>query len=367
MLKSPCGKGVFLGCLLLASVTASAADFTVDPLQRKVHGLYKINIESVRPEWNHFWFTLPPTLSYQTPTGVPRFSVPPTRVYRESKFGNQVAYWDFTDGKSLDLSIEFDLLVRNVLQSIDPAQIQPYDTDSPEYQLYTRDERMTRVNAVVKSIHDQLAGRLEPNPNPYLVAREAFQWTLDHVAYATMDQLHRERGVDPMTAVPFEHAGRTYFKGDCGEYTWLFNSILRSFGVPARMATGGWSLGQNQWHVWSEVLFPGFGWVPVDTSAADVFVYDEGADWNSLGEKQIGTFPQIKTPWFYFGQLDPYRFVVSVGTEIPLDPVVDWDFASIGSGYFYQHGEAAFMQFGLFHWKQNMKEFGITFSDLSND
>jgi hypothetical protein len=59
-------------------------------------------------------------------------------------------------------------------------------------------------------------------------------------------------------------------QGVCDELSILYVSMMRSLGVPARMVYGtsysNSDLFENPWnaHAWTEVYFPGHGWVPFD-------------------------------------------------------------------------------------------------------
>jgi hypothetical protein len=54
--------------------------------------------------------------------------------------------------------------------------------------------------------------------------------------------------------------------GNCGGMTNLFNACLRIVGIPCRSVCGWWM--DKTPHCWSEMYFPGFGWVPADTSVS---------------------------------------------------------------------------------------------------
>ena len=127
------------------------------------------------------------------------------------------------------------------------------------------------------------------------------------MVYVLVTDLGRDRGVEFILNFPYEHNGRAYYKGDCGSYAFLYNSLLRALGIPARMAVGGLSIMTNRYHVWSEVLIPDFGWIPVDPSVGDVFIFDEGEEWNGLGMKRLETFPPVKDYFYFFGNIDPFR------------------------------------------------------------
>lgn len=68
-------------------------------------------------------------------------------------------------------------------------------------------------------------------------------------------------------------------EGVCDEMTALFISMLRSVGIPSRFVTGMvytntlYDFGN---HGWSEVYFPGYGWVPFDVTFGEYGYIDPG-------------------------------------------------------------------------------------------
>lgn len=82
---------------------------------------------------------------------------------------------------------------------------------------------------------------------------------------------------------PDEHVADTFLfdmeRGYCTYFATTMVTMLRTQGIPARMAVGyapGESVGENQWvvrgldsHAWVEVYFPDQGWVQFDPTPAD--------------------------------------------------------------------------------------------------
>ena len=53
--------------------------------------------------------------------------------------------------------------------------------------------------------------------------------------------------------------------GHCWDYSDVFVTLCRASGVPARQVLGWHAYMQG--HVWSEVLKPGRGWIPLDPTS----------------------------------------------------------------------------------------------------
>lgn len=101
-------------------------------------------------------------------------------------------------------------------------------------------------------------------------------------------------------------------KGDCGEFSFLFAAMCRSVGIPARTVVGSWAYGKMNAHVWNECYVDGEGWIPVDTSMANV------------QKRQPLRFFSSDVPTLYwkkyFGQTEGRRIVFSLDAELPLVP-----------------------------------------------
>ena len=80
-------------------------------------------------------------------------------------------------------------------------------------------------------------------------------WIIDRVEY-NMDDT-------------WDSADKIYTRGtgSCSEYSFLFSSLARLNGIPTRLA-GGVQL-DEAFHRWTEVWYPGTGWVPVDVTKID--------------------------------------------------------------------------------------------------
>jgi transglutaminase-like putative cysteine protease len=103
----------------------------------------------------------------------------------------------------------------------------------------------------------------------------------------------------------------THLFGDCGSQSMYFAALCRSIGIPTR-AVGGYQLfpGMEGTHFWAEFYLPNYGWVPADTSVAQIYQYLP-----ELTEAQ-------KKAWkdYYFASMDPYRMVIQKDVDYPFAP-----------------------------------------------
>jgi len=112
--------------------------------------------------------------------------------------------------------------------------------------------------------------------NPYIQAtvkkilngEENYYGKVRKIYHFVMETLHYELagGWNPAPVVLKRGSG------SCSEYTFSFVSLLRAAGIPARYVGSVVERGTGyDWvfHRWSEVYFPGYGWVPMDPQHGD--------------------------------------------------------------------------------------------------
>lgn len=117
--------------------------------------------------------------------------------------------------------------------------------------------------------------------NPYDRAKAIETWLRTHIEYNESIPAPPQ-GVDPVEWLLFDIQ-----QGYCTYYATAMISMLRSLGIPARMAAGfaegdfDAELGQyvvreRDAHTWVEVYFPGYGWVEFEPTAAQAPLDREG-------------------------------------------------------------------------------------------
>ncbi len=98
--------------------------------------------------------------------------------------------------------------------------------------------------------------------NPYWVARKVFDYVRENLEF------ERAGGWNVASAVLKRGTG------SCSEYTFVFITLCRAAGLPARYAgsvvvRGDDSSLDDVYHRWAEVYLPTYGWIPIDPSAGD--------------------------------------------------------------------------------------------------
>ncbi len=110
--------------------------------------------------------------------------------------------------------------------------------------------------------------------NPYDMAEAVTQWLRDNIVY--------DQNIDapPAEVEPIDHILFTSRRGYCNYYASAEVVLLRSLGIPARMAvgfaqgqadptTGVFHVLEQNAHAWPEVFFPGYGWVEFEPTTSE--------------------------------------------------------------------------------------------------
>ncbi len=131
--------------------------------------------------------------------------------------------------------------------------------------------------------------------DPVARARRFYEWISDNIVYSYAPEYGT---VENLGAACLRDQ-----RGDCGQAAFLFMTLCRIAGIPARWQSG-WSLfpGAQTIHDWCEVHLPPWGWVPVDPYMG-IFAarYAEGLDEKERAELRD----------FYFGGLTAYRMAAN--------------------------------------------------------
>lgn len=147
---------------------------------------------------------------------------------------------------------------------------------------------------------------MENETNPYLQAQKIYMYIVDTLPYS-----HPPLSLLEMTNMPVSTYVLTTGIGDCGAQSQYFAALCRSLGIPARV-TAGYQMveGTAGTHVWAECYLEEYGWIPADVTVA------EGAEWsyNATADERH------RYKEYFFGSLDPYRYIIQKDIDIPLTP-----------------------------------------------
>ena len=142
--------------------------------------------------------------------------------------------------------------------------------------------------------------------NPYLQAQKLYWNTITTHPYSHAPHFWLDAAGIPESQYVLETG-----IGDCGSQSMYFAALCRALGIPAR-ATGGYQTiaGPAGTHFWAEFYLEGYGWIPADVTVA------EG------GDTSVNATPNElqRSRSYFFGSLDPYRYIIQNDADIPLTP-----------------------------------------------
>ncbi|MDO8873776.1 MAG: transglutaminase domain-containing protein [Methanoregula sp.] len=206
-------------------------------------------------------------------------------------------------GDFVNVSVGFWYTQAEQRFAIDPAKVKTYNKSDAEYRKYTAAGKNIVITPEMKKKAMEIVGN---ETNPYLQARLIYWHIMDTLPYSHVPHIWLETSGTPESSFVLN----TGF-GDCGSQSMYFAALCRSLGIPAR-AVGGYQLipGGEGPHFWAEYYLEGYGWIPVDVTAA------ETADWSYNATPD----ERYRFREYYFGSLDPYRYIIQKDVDIPITP-----------------------------------------------
>ncbi|MFH0801838.1 MAG: transglutaminase-like domain-containing protein [bacterium] len=203
----------------------------------------------------------------------------------------------------LNISVEVTFTHYEQHFTIDPAQVGAYDTTDSEYIRYTRSYGNETITPEIREAALKVVGG---ETNPYLAAKKLYYYVIDNITYS----------LPPATLWPYGTPASVYVHtnriGDCGCQSMYFTALCRSIGIPARTTGGKQMMNRGKYsdHFWGEFYLPNYGWVPVDTSIAQLEFYATG-----LSDDVRKAFRD-----YFFGHQDNLRLVFQKDVDIPVFP-----------------------------------------------
>lgn len=191
------------------------------------------------------------------------YSIPPTGIVSD-RWGQQTAHYHVTDIAPGETHLVETTTVANtydVNYFIFPDQVGGLDQVPADIRKkYLEDNEKFQMDHPV--IRQALKVAVGEEKNPYWIARKIFNYIIANMYYEMTGGWN--------TAPTVLARGN----GSCSEYTFVFISMCRAAGVPARYVGSVVSRGEDAsmddvFHRWAEIYLPGYGWVPVDGSRGD--------------------------------------------------------------------------------------------------
>ncbi|MEI7902089.1 MAG: transglutaminase domain-containing protein, partial [bacterium] len=257
---------------------------------------------------------------------------PPKYVLAPPEYPHRTVYMEKTAQKDADTRFMIRFIFRCWARAntINPADVQPYRKDAPDYQYYTAEHKPHNDlnNDLLKKLNAEIVGG---ETNPYTAARRIYDWMTKNLIYQFAREYSTLENISLYTA-----SGRA---GDCGQHSMLFMTLCRMNGIPARWQSG-WEMfeaGGNNMHDWNEIYIEPFGWIPVDADMAiNIALYSDDL---------LDTTQSKELADWMFGNMDHFRMAVNSDWGAPLYPPKN-DFRS--ETVDFQRGEVEYDNHNLY-------------------
>ena len=192
-----------------------------------------------------------------------KFVPEPTDIVTD-KWGQQTAHYHFKDIKAGEIKeavMITEAKIFNVRYFIFPDEVGTLDEiPSDITTIYLEDNEKYQINhPVIREAVDFVVGS---ETNAYWVARNIFNYLIDNMYYEMVGGWN--------TAPTVLERGN----GSCSEYSFVYISMCRAAGLPARyvgsvVVRGDDVSMDDVFHRWVEIYLPNYGWVPIDPSGGD--------------------------------------------------------------------------------------------------
>jgi len=206
---------------------------------------------------------VPETRVNQDIIGDPQFSPDFTDIVTD-KWGQKTALFHYDSIKSdeqREAQMINEVKTYALRYFIFPEEVGNVDEIPPSItQLYLEDNDKYQMDHPV--IQDAVKISVGNEKNAYWIARKIFNYLIDNMYY--------EMAGGWNTAPTVLARGN----GSCSEYSFVYISMCRAAGLPARYVGSVVIRGDNTsmddvFHRWVEVYLPNYGWVPIDPSGGD--------------------------------------------------------------------------------------------------
>jgi transglutaminase-like putative cysteine protease len=202
--------------------------------------------------------------------------------------------------ESTAFKVEYNYTTYGVYFAVNPADVQPCPDDAA-LKKFTREAPHVVFTPEIKALSEKIA---DGETNPYLKAKKFYDWIAGQIKYSYAIEYSTIRNISDYC--------RTKHYGDCGQEAFLFITLCRLNGIPARWQTG-WNTcpGDKTIHDWSEIYIAPYGWMPVDPYMG-IFSMRYANTLSQAEKKEVSDF--------YFGGLDWYRMAANSDHNQTLTP-----------------------------------------------
>lgn len=298
-----------------ASADATESNPYVNPIRYTGTETLSLPADIIPPDGTlKVWFPLPVETDSQTEITVENLSYSEYIVSGPVTTGKigyvyyEIPVEEINGNLLITANIEFTSYEQ--IFKVDPDKVEAYNTSDREYITYTVSERNIGISDDITAKAKEIVG---DETNPYLQAQLIYDYIITTYPYSHAPHGHLDL-VEPKIAES------TYMfetgHGDCGTQSMLFSALCRAVGIPAR-ALGGYQMLLAEspgTHFWAEYYIEGYGWIPCDTTVAEV------ADWVDISDEDREEFKE-----YYSSNLDPARYIIQKNVDAGMSPEIPDD------------------------------------------
>jgi hypothetical protein len=180
------------------------------------------------------------------------------------KWGQEVAHFQFSDLGATEFATVKMLASTKLYQNryfVAPDKVGSLE-DIPRDILDTYLVDDTKFSMEDPIIQKGVKAAVGDETNPYWIARKIFNYVIEHMEYELV-------GGWNIAPTVLDRGN-----GSCSEYSFVYISMCRAAGLPARyvgsiVIRGDDASYDDVFHRWVEVYLPNYGWIPVDPSGGD--------------------------------------------------------------------------------------------------
>lgn len=210
-----------------------------------------------------FHFALPQNRDNQEVIGELQFEPNYTDIITD-KWGQKTAHWHVENieaNQINEIKIITEIKTYDVRYFVFPDKVGSLD-DIPKDIKAKYLENNDKYQYDHPVIQNALKTSVGNEKNPYWIARNIFNYLIDNMYYEMVGGWN--------TAPTVLERGN----GSCSEYSFVYISMCRAAGLPARyvgsvVVRGDDASMDDVFHRWVEVYLPNYGWIPVDPSGGD--------------------------------------------------------------------------------------------------
>ncbi|MCX6234399.1 MAG: PQQ-binding-like beta-propeller repeat protein [Bacteroidetes bacterium] len=193
------------------------------------------------------------------PTCLPKYSDIIT-----DKWGQKTAHYRFENispGENREVVMTTEARIYQIRYFLFPDKIGTIDEIPADISaLYLEDNEKYQIHHPV--IQDAVKKVVGDEKNAYWIARKIFNYLIENMYYEMVGGWN--------TAPTVLARGN----GSCSEYSFVYISMCRAAGLPARyvgavVVRGDATAMDDVFHRWVEVYLPNYGWIPIDPSGGD--------------------------------------------------------------------------------------------------